>query len=108
MFENFRRWQRYSTSSRAVIRRRDAGSPEGLNLQVSTISQGGIGFYSSVCMEKATPVSVELLFHVPERMKKRNIFEGRIASVCSQGSDYYVGIAFDREISYDDFIGVIG
>lgn len=107
VFEKFRRYRRYSISAQAVIRRMDAGSPEGLTTQINNISQGGMGVYTSVCIEKATPVSVELLFHAPQGVKKDTL-EGRIASVCSQGSDYFVGIAFDREISYDRFVEIIG
>jgi len=90
-----------------VIRGQVAGPPEGLSAQVTTISQGGIGFYTKVPLEKSTPVSVELLLHPSQGMKKDSI-EGRIASVSSQGNDYYVGIAFDREISYDHFVELIG
>lgn len=108
MVENFRRYPRYSISAKAVIRRRDAGTPEGMTTQVTTISQGGIGFYTDVFMEKATPVSVELLFHVLEGKKDKDVLDGRIASICSQGSDFFVGIAFDKEISYDRFIEIIG
>ncbi|MCL5022657.1 MAG: PilZ domain-containing protein [Nitrospirae bacterium] len=108
MFENFRRYQRYSISAGAVIRRQDAGSPERLTAQVTTISQGGMGFYTDVPMEKATPVSIELLFHPFGAAAGNDVLQGRIASVCSQGNDYYVGIAFDREISYDRFVEIIG
>jgi hypothetical protein len=107
MFAMFRRYRRYSISAQAVIRRRDTGSPEGLTTQVNNISQGGMGVYTSVCMEKATPVLVELQFHSFEGIRK-DVLEGRIASVSSQGNDYFVGIAFDREISYDRFVEIIG
>jgi hypothetical protein len=106
--ENFRKYPRYSISAKAVIRRLDAEKSEGLTTQVTTISQGGMGFYTEVFMEKATPVSIELLFDVLERKKDRDVLEGRIASICSQGSDYFVGIAFDKEISYDRFVEIIG
>ena len=108
MFENFRRYRRYSISARAVIRRRDSASPEGLATQVTTISQGGMGFYTRVFIEKATPVSVELFFPAPEGLAKKDIFEGRIASVCPQENDYFVGISFDGEISYDRFSEILG
>lgn len=108
MLEDIRRWPRYSISARAVIKRRDAGCPEGMTTQVTTISQGGMGFYSDVFMEKATPVSVELLFHALEGSTKKDVLEGRIASISSQGNDYYVGIAFDREISHERFVEIVG
>ena len=107
MFENVRRYRRYSVSAKAVIRRLDAASPDGLLTQVTTISQGGLGFYTDAIMEKATPVSVELLFPGVEESQK-DVLKGRIASVCSQGKDYFVGIAFDKEISYDRFVEIIG
>ncbi len=108
MFENFRRYPRYSVCAVAIIKRRDAGSPEELDTRVTTISQGGMGFYSSVPMEKATPVLVELLFHAPEGITRKDVLEGKIASISAQGKDYYVGIAFDREISHDRFAEIIG
>jgi len=37
-----------------------------------------------------------------------NVFAGKIASICSQEKDYYMGIAFDHEISFDRFIEIIG
>jgi hypothetical protein len=107
VFENYRRYQRYSVSAKAVIRRLTAESQEGLTTQVNTISQGGVGFYTSVCMERATPVSIEFLFGSLQGMEK-DIFVGKIASVCSQGKDYFVGVSFEREISYDRFMDIIG
>ncbi|HXX54271.1 MAG TPA: PilZ domain-containing protein [Thermodesulfovibrionales bacterium] len=106
MFENYRRYQRYSVSARAVIKRLTAQSEE-LTTQVNTISQGGIGFYSNVYMEKATPVSVEFLFGAPEGVEK-DILVGKIASICSQGKDYFVGVSFEREMSYNRFMEIIG
>lgn len=81
------------------------GSPEKLNVRVNTISQGGMGFYTDVFLEKATAVSVELMVDSPEGP---DIFEGTIASVSSQGNDYFTGIAFNKNISYDRFIGIVG
>lgn len=92
----------------AVIKRRDAGSPEELDTRVTTISQGGMGFYSSVPMEKATPVFIELQFHASEGTMRKDVLEGKIASISAQGKDYYIGIAFEREISYDRFVEIIG
>ena len=106
MFESFRRWQRYSISAKALIRRLDAGSPKGLVAQVTTISQGGMGFYTDVPLEKTTPVSIELLFHSLDGSKP-DILEGKIVSTCSHGKDFFTGIAFDREIPYDRFYGII-
>lgn len=106
MNNNFRKYRRYSVSAQAVIRRRDVGSLEGLTTQVNNISQGGMGVYTNVHMEKATPVSVELLFHCPDGIGK-DIFLGRVASVSPLGKDFFVGIAFDTEISYDRFVEII-
>jgi len=105
MHENYRKYQRYSIFARATITRRDEESPERLAAQVITISQGGMGFYTDVLFEKATPVSVKLLIDAPEGM---DVLEGKIASVNSQGDNYFTGIAFDREISYDRFVEFIG
>jgi hypothetical protein len=58
-------------------------------------------------MEKATPVSVELFFYGADETGG-DILEGKIASICPQEGDYFVGIAFDREISYDRFIEIMG
>jgi hypothetical protein len=106
VFENYRRYQRYSVSAKAVIRRLAAESQEGLTTQVNTISQGGMGFYTNVFMEKATAVSIEFLFGALQGMGK-DILVGRIVSVCSHEKDYFVGVAFDREISYDRFVEII-
>jgi len=107
MFRKVRRYHRYSISGDAVITCGEAGSPKKLTTRVNTISQGGMGFYSDVFIEKATPVSVELLFHSGS-MTGGNVFAGKIASICSQEKDYYMGIAFDHEISFDRFIEIIG
>jgi hypothetical protein len=106
MFKNYRRYQRYSVSAKAVIRRLAAESQEGLTTQVNTLSQGGMGFYTDVFMEKATPVSIEFLFGALRGMEK-DILVGRIASVSYQEKDYFVGVSFEREISYDRFVEII-
>lgn len=106
MFESFRRWQRFSISTKALIRRRDKGAPKGLIGQVTTISQGGMGFYSDTLLEKATPVSIELLLQAVDGTRNE-IIDGRIASVCTSGDDYFLGVAFDREIPHDKFFGLI-
>lgn len=105
MIKNYRRYQRYSICAKAVLIRLIDGSPEKLTVRVNTISQGGMGFYSDIFLEKATPVSVELMVDSPEGP---DILEGRIASVSSQGNDYFTGIAFNKDISYDRFVGIIG
>ena len=107
MFENYRTYQRYSVSAKAVIRRMALESQEGLTPRVTTISQGGMGFYTSVFMEKDTPVSIEFFFGGLQGTEK-NILEGKIASVCTKEKDYFVGVSFEREISYDRFIEIIG
>jgi hypothetical protein len=105
VIKNYRRYQRYSICAKAVLIRLIDGSPEKLTVRVNTISQGGMGFYSDIFLEKATPVSVELMVDSPEGP---DILEGIIASVSSQGNDYFTGIAFNKDISYDRFVGIIG
>ena len=107
MNDNFRRYRRYLVSGQAVIKGYDTRSPWGLTTQVNNISQGGMGVYTNVRMEKATPVSIELLFHCSNWIGK-DVLAGRVASVSSIGSDFFVGIAFDNEISYDRFEEIIG
>jgi hypothetical protein len=104
MTENYRKYQRYSICAKAVLIRQGGISHERLTVQVNTISQGGMGFYTSVLLEKAAPVSVELVVDTPGG---RDVFEGRIASICPQGNDYFTGIAFNKDISYDRFVGLI-
>ena len=102
MYENYRRYQRYSVSASALLTRRDTHSPERLTTQVTTISQGGMGFYASTPLAKTTPVSIELLIGNPGL----EILDGKIASICSQGDNYFIGIAFDREIPYERFVEI--
>lgn len=104
MTEDFRRYPRYSISAKAVITRHGEGPAERLNAQVLTISQGGMGFYANRPLDKATPVAVEFLV---DAMNGLGILVGKIASVSSQGEDFFVGIAFDREIPYERFASVI-
>ena len=104
MYKHYRRYQRYSVNARALITRQDESSPEKLTAQVNTISQGGMGFYADVLLKKTTPVTVELLIGA----LGTDILKGRIASVCSQGKDYFVGVSFDNEIAFDRFIEIIG
>ncbi len=105
VFKNYRRYPRFSIFAKAVIQRRDAGRPGKVNAVVNTISQGGIGFYSDVMMEKTTPVLVELMIRGFEGTEA---LEGTIASISPQGKDYFVGIAFDREISYERLAEIVG
>lgn len=105
MHNDYRRYPRYSVSARALITRRDESSPEKLTAQINTISQGGIGFYSNIFFGKSTPVTVELLVDAFGRFE---IFDGKIASICLQGEDYFVGIAFDEAISDDRFAAIFG
>jgi len=104
MYENYRRYQRYSVSAKALLTRRDTGSPERLTTQVITISQGGMGFYASAPLAKTTPVSIELMIGNPGM----GILDGKIASISSQGDNYFIGIAFDREIPYERFVEIVG
>ena len=107
MLENYRKYQRYSVSAKAMIRRLSAEAQEEVTTQVNTISQGGMGFYTDVFMERSTPVSIEFLFGAFDGLEK-GILTGKIVSVCSQEKDYFVGIAFDNEISYEHFVEIIG
>ncbi|MFI5296347.1 MAG: PilZ domain-containing protein [Thermodesulfovibrionales bacterium] len=105
MIKKYRRFKRYSICAKAVLVRLIDGSPEKLTVRVNTISQGGMGFYTDVFLEKATAVSVELMVDSPGGP---DIFEGSIASISSQGNDYFTGIAFNKNITYDRFIGIVG
>jgi hypothetical protein len=102
---DYRRYPRYSVNARALITRRDVRSPEKLAAQINTISQGGIGFYSDTFLGKSTPVTVELLV---DAVGRTEIIEGKIASICSQEKDYFVGISFDKAISDDRFAAMLG
>ncbi len=104
-FKNYRRYPRFSVLAKVVITRRDEGLPESLTAMVNTISQGGMGFYTDVPYEKTTPVSVELLL---SPASGAGALEGRIASISPQGKDYFVGIAFDREIPYERLAEMVG
>ena len=105
MHNDYRRYPRYSVNARALITRRDERFPEKLSTQINTISQGGIGFYSDTFLGKSTPVTVELLIDAAGRIE---ILEGKIASICTQEKDYFVGIAFDKAISEDRFAEILG
>ena len=105
MHNDYRRYPRYSVNAKALITRRDESSHEKLATQITTISQGGIGFYSNTFLGKSTPVTVELLIDAVGRIE---ILEGKIASICSQGKDYFVGISFDKVISDDCFAAILG
>ena len=105
MHNDYRRYPRYSVNARALITRRDESSPEKMATQINTISQGGIGFYSNTFLGKSTPVTVELLIDAVGRI---DILEGKIASICSQEKDYFVGIAFDEAIPEDRFAAILG
>ena len=105
MHNDYRRYPRYSVNVRALITRRDESYPEKLTTQINTISQGGIGFYSDTYLGKSTPVTVELLV---DAVGRTEIIEGKIASICSQEKDYFVGISFDKAISDDRFAAMLG
>ena len=107
MYKEFRRYPRYPISTKAVVTMLDDGSHERLTTQVITISQGGMGIYTSVLMKKAALVSVKLLLYARDGAVQEDVFEGKIASVCLQENDYFVGIAFDREISYDRLVDIV-
>jgi hypothetical protein len=102
---DYRRYPRYTVNAKALITRRDKSSPEKLTAQVNTISQGGIGFYSDTFLGKSTPVTVELLI---DAVGRTEVLEGRIASICTQEQDYFVGISFDEAISEDRFEAILG
>ena len=105
VINDYRKYPRYSVNARVLITMRDESSPEKLTTQINTISQGGIGFYSNTFLGKSTPVTVELLIDAIGRIE---ILEGKIASICSQGKDYFVGISFDKTISDDCFAAIFG
>lgn len=103
MFENYRRYRRYSISAKAVITRRD--QKDQVSVLVNNISQGGMGFYTSESFDRSTPVSVELSLGILEGVDR---IEGTIASVSLREKDYFTGIAFDTEIPYERFVDIIG
>ena len=105
MYNDYRRYPRFSVNAKALITRRDESSPEKLSAQINTISQGGIGFYSDTFLGKSTPVTVELWV---DAFGRTEIIEGKIASICSQEKDYFVGISFDKAISDDRFAAILG
>jgi len=105
MFNHYRKYQRYSICAKAFITRQDESVSERLTTQVTTISQGGMGFYANESLEESTPVLIELL---TSEDGGTEILEGKIVSSCSTGNDYFVGISFAREISYDRFVEIIG
>ena len=105
MHNDYRRYPRYSVNARALITRRDQSSSEKLTTQINTLSRGGIGFYSNTFLGKSTPVTVELLI---DAVGLIDILEGKIASICSQGKDYFVGISFDEAISDERFAAIFG
>ena len=105
MYKEYRRYPRYSVNARALITRQDKSSPEKLTTHINTISKGGIGFYSNTFVGKSTPVTVELLI---DAVGRTELLEGRIASICLQDKDYFVGIAFDKAISDDRFAAILG
>jgi hypothetical protein len=97
MVKDNRRYPRYALSARAVITGRQRNSAGRLATQVTNISLGGVGLYSDIFWEETTPVTVEFL----SGNSGKDIFDGRIASVSLEGDNYFMGVSFDREISYD-------
>jgi len=107
-YKKVRRYPRFSVSTWALITKKDGEQIKQLNTRVVTISLGGMGVYTDVSLKKATPVTVELLSYTSDGLTKTDTFEGKIASICSQERDYFVGISFDREISHERFLEILG
>jgi hypothetical protein len=102
-----RRYHRYQVFTKAVVTVRSREGSGRMTTQVNNISQGGIGLYIDVPLEKATPVSVELTDLVNESRTDAEPLKGRVASLSKQMNHYFMGIAFDVPISYDHLMKLL-
>ncbi len=93
-----------TTEARAVIRRSAVESQEGLTAQINTVSQGGMGFIQMSLWRK--PLRSPLSYCPVPVWIWRNILEDCLGLI--SGKELFYGISFEREISYDRFIEMIG
>lgn len=107
MYSSFRRYHRYNIFATALVRTKTEDTPKRLSTQVSNISQGGMGLFSTYPLAHSTAVSIELSFISHDESEQKNIIEGNVASLVKDNDHYFMGIEFNAVIPHESFMKMI-
>lgn len=107
VMQGYRKYQRYQVSGNAVVIPRFKRGEQPIASRVNNISQGGIGVYTDVPLEKSTKVRIKFSFLGDPETGEESIIDGKVASLSENDHEYFLGIAFDQDISYDRFMKMI-
>jgi len=107
MAEGYRKYHRYQIFGAALLIPRCTMKTKPIASRVNNISQGGMGLYTKIPLEMDTEVCVELSFLDAGDRGEKSVVNGKVASLAENDEQYFVGISFDTEISYDRFMKMI-
>ncbi|HEB75235.1 MAG TPA: PilZ domain-containing protein [Nitrospirae bacterium] len=111
---NLRRHHRYPILATAHVSPREGGDVQPIETMVASISQSGLGVYSYSPLKTGTRVRIEITFISVKGVKEKDTTEGRVVWLSGMGRLYFIGIAFDEELSpakqprlYEHFFKVV-
>lgn len=99
MFNNNRSHRRYSIFARADILMKNDTNPLTMHTLVNSISEVGVGLYSSVPLERFTEISMKIEFFNVEGKKENDSIDGKVVWLTKQDDMYYLGVFFNEELN---------
>ncbi len=101
MFQNNRTHRRYSIFARVDIAIKNEIDPDTISAQINSISEVGLGLYSSEPIEHFTEISMNIEFFNVEGKKENDTIDGKVVWLSKQDDIYYLGVFFNEELSAD-------
>jgi hypothetical protein len=100
-FNRTRRNRRYPIFGKAEITTKHEPDPAVVTARVDSISEYGLGIYSTETFKEGTEISLNIDFLNFEGKKERDFIEGMIGWVKTEGNYFHAGIIFDEELNAD-------
>jgi hypothetical protein len=114
MISETRRYRRYPFVATAVLLLTSENMQQRITTLADNISLLGVGLRAYKPLDRGISTTVELAFMTMKGIREKDVIEGKIAWTARQEYHYYIGIAFDKEISrernpklYEHFVRVI-
>ena len=99
MFEDKRLHRRYPLFAQVAIKRKSESEEAAIEGVASSISEGGLGVYTSVPIRIGTDISFDIDFLGAEGKKETDTVEGQVVWLSKQGDVYFVGIFFKETLN---------
>ena len=101
MFDDKRLQRRYPIFAQVTIKTRKESEETVIEGVASSISERGIGVYTSVPIKISTDISFDIEFLGAEGKKEDDTVEGQVVWLSKQGDVYFVGIFFNEALDQD-------